>query len=263
MNNSIAEYVINKTENFSPKIAIITGSGMGDISGIIDKKFVINYSEVPDMPQSSIPGHSGRFIIGYVSSQKVICMEGRVHLYEGYNESDIYKICEALKLIGVEQIIITNAAGSLSPDMPPSSIMLIEDHINFSGKNPLVGKVSPFVSGGDAYDPQMIKKLKLVASQNNIKIFTGTYLMVLGPNFETPAEIKMFQSFGANAIGMSTIPEVLSCLYLKMKIAGISLITNFGTNMCPEKNSHEQTLKNAEESTNNIRILIQKYIESL
>ena len=175
----------------------------------------------------------------------------------------MYWAMSELERIGVKQIIFTNAAGSLDINMPPSSVMMITDHINFSGRNSLIGLQDPFVGGDKLYDKEMIEAFRKVAKENDIKLYEGTYLMVLGPNFETPAEIRMFQGFGAQAIGMSTVQEVLACAYAKIRIAAISIITNYGTGMTDEEITHEQNLKNAEAARKNMDTLITKYIASL
>ena len=263
MENKIADYIIEKTNNYQPEIAIITGSGLGEIAEIIEEKFVINYSEIETMPKSYVAGHKGRFIIGELNGKKVICLQGRIHLYEGFSMQDIYKIIEALSFIGVKQMIVTNAAGSLDKKMPPSSIMIITNHINFSGQNPLVGIRNSFIPGDEMYDSKMIKKFKEIAKENKIKLYDGIYLMTLGPNFETTAEIAFFRMTGARAVGMSTVPEVLSSGVFNIKVAALSLITNFGTGLSKEEISHELTLKNAEGATKKIALLIKKYIENL
>lgn len=264
MDHKISDYLIKATNDYRPEIAICTGSGLGSIAKDIKQEYFITYDEIGGNPKSKVTGHGhGGFALGKIGNKKVICLVGRSHLYEGWTESNVYWAMSELKIIGVKQIIFTNAAGSLDINMPPSSVMMITDHINFSGRNSLIGLQDPFVGGDKLYDKEMIEAFRKVAQENNIKLFEGTYLMVLGPNFETPAEIRMFQSFGAQAVGMSTVQEVLACAYSKIRVCAISIITNYGTGMTDEEITHEQNLKNAEAARKNMDLLIEKYIESL
>lgn len=263
MTNTIADYIIEHTNDYRPEIAIITGSGLGSLVDLVDEKYRIKYTDIKGMPISTIQGHEGCFILGNIGNKKAICMLGRVHLYEGYGADDIFNIMEALKLIGVNTVIITNSAGSLDVTMPPSSIMMITDHINMSGQNSLTGKKDAFIDCGNLYDIDDRVLLHRMAKEDNINLFEGTYVMVAGPSFETPAEIRMFKNMGARAVGMSTVQEVLACAYLGIKILAFSLITNYGTAMTPGKNSHERTLKNAQASIQGLHMLLSKYIKNM
>ena len=172
----------------------------------------------------------------------------------------------AFKAIGVKKLIVTNAAGSLNADMPAGSLMLISDHINFSGKNPLLGandeKYGPrFVDLSNAYDVDLRNKIKKIAEQSDLKLYEGVYLMVLGPNFETAAEIRAFKTLGADAVGMSTVPEVLSAIYTGMKVLGVSVITNLGTGLKTSAQSHTETLEQAQKATQKLAQLLKEYME--
>lgn len=266
MINKIATQIKNKIGNKQPKIAIILGSGLGSIGDEITEKIIINYSQIDGFPQSTVSGHAGRLIVGNLMGKEVLCMQGRVHLYEGHKSQDINTIIKAFKSIGIQQLIVTNAAGSLDLDMPAGSIMLISDHINFSGQNPLVGAnddtLGPrFLDVSNAYDKEIRNKIKTLAQKENIKLFEGTYLMVMGPNFETSAEIRAFKILGANAVGMSTVPEVLSALHSDMKVLGFSAITNLGTGLQTQSQSHTETLSQANQSSKNMIQLIKLYLK--
>lgn len=259
MKNKIALQLSEKIGNFAPEKAIILGSGLSEVANLIKPETIINYSNIENMPQSTVSGHLGKFIFGYIENTKIVCMQGRIHLYEGYSAYQIFEIIEALSEIGVKELILTNAAGSLDTNMPPASIMLISDHINFSGKNPLTGLSNAFVDLSDLYNEEARTKIKQIAKANGLKLFEGTYILAEGPNFETAAEIKMFQTLGANAVGMSTVPEALSAAYLGIKVIGLSIISNFGTKMSDKTNSHEQTLHEAAVAAKNAAIIIQQY----
>ena len=263
MTNAIADYIIKHTDDYRPEIAIITGSGLGSLADLIDEKYIISYKDIKDMPISTVQGHEGRFVLGTIGKKRAICMLGRIHLYEGYKADDIFRIMEALSQVGVKTIIITNSAGSLDVRMPPSSVMMITDHINMSGQNSLTGKQDAFLDCGNLYDIEDRIKIHKMAKDNSVNLFEGTYVMVAGPTFETPSEIKMFKILGARAVGMSTVQEVLACTYFGMKILAFSLITNYGTGMSLNKNSHERTLKNAHEAIKGLKLLLKQYIESM
>lgn len=266
MINKIATQIKNKIGNKQPKTAIILGSGLGAIGDEILDKTIINYSEIEGFPQSTVSGHAGRLIAGRLMGQEVLCMQGRVHLYEGHKPQDINTIIKAFKSIGIENLIVTNAAGSLDLDMPAGSIMLISDHINFSGQNPLVGpnddSLGPrFLDVSNAYDKDIRTKIKEIAQKEKIKLFEGTYLMVMGPNFETAAEIRAFAVLGANAVGMSTVPEVLSAVHSGMKVLGFSAITNLGTGLQKQAQSHEETLSQGNDASKNMIKIIKAYLK--
>ena len=192
-------------------------------------------------------------------------MQGRFHLYEGHNPRVIAEVIQALKHIGIKELIITNAAGSLNPDFYPGEIMLITDHINFSGCNPLLGanndQIGPrFFDMSNAYDKDLQEKARSIAKRSNIKLHEGTYLMVLGPNFETAAEIRAFRILGADAVGMSTVPEVLAAVHCGIKVLAISALTNFGTGIQATPLSHEETLSGAAKASGSLTDLIINYI---
>ena len=251
--------------NRKPEILLILGSGLGSMADEIDDKLVIEYENI-GFPKSGVSGHAGRLIVGKMGNYEVVCMQGRFHLYEGHNPELIKNVICAFKQVGVKKLIVTNAAGSLDVNMPAGSLMLINDHINFSGKNPLLGanddKYGPrFVDLSEAYDINLQNKLKEIANKKGIELFEGVYLMVLGPNFETAAEIRAFKVLGANAVGMSTVPEVMSAVYAGMKVLGVSVITNLGTGLKTSAQSHTETLEQAQKATQKLAVLLKSYME--
>ncbi len=247
-----------------PTIAIMLGSGLGDIAKAIKSPLEIKYKEIENFPESTVKGHIGKMIIGTIGNKEVLCLQGRFHLYEGYPSNVIYDVIHALKKIGIKEIIITNASGSLNPNFRPGGIMIIKDHINFSGQNPLINinNISQhFNDMSNAYDEKLSIKAKEIATNRKIAVYEGVYLMVLGPSFETPAEVELFRHFGADAIGMSTVPEVIAAVDQKIKVVAFSALTNFGAGMKNSKLSHAQTLKQATKAANNLAKLITYFIE--
>lgn len=266
MIEEIANQIKARMGNFKPQTAIILGSGLGNLGDIIEDKIVIKYQDIKGFPQVNIQGHKAQLIIGRLEGKDVLCMQGRIHLYEGHAPSTINMIIKAFSLLGIKNLIVTNAAGSLRKELAPGSIMLIKDHINFSGFNSLIGpndeKFGPrFPDMSDAYNSQIREKVKKIAVTQNIKLDEGVYFMVSGPNFETTAEIKAFQTLGADCVGMSTVPEVICAVHSGMKVLGFSVITNFGTGLRTGTQSHEETLREGEKAALNLTQLVRSYIK--
>lgn len=263
-----AEQIKNKLGKLKPEILIILGSGLGSLGDSIENKIIIPYNELATFPQIHIQGHKGQLIAGSLNGKDVLCMQGRIHLYEGHDPQIINSVIKAFRLIGIKKLIVTNAAGSLRTDLKPGSIMLIKDHINFSGRNPLIGpnddKYGPrFPDMSNAYDRNLRELAAQTAKQLDIPLQEGTYLMVSGPNFETAAEIKAFALLGADAVGMSTVPEVICAVHSEIKVLGFSVITNFGTGLRSGVQSHEETLREGEKAAQNLTKLVTSVIGEL
>lgn len=259
-------YIKEKLNLNSPKIAVILGSGLGGFAANLENTECLDYKDIPNFPQSTVSGHKGQLIKGYIGNKEVICLNGRFHLYEGHNPAIIADVIHILKDLGIEQLIVTNAAGSLNTKLAPGSLMLIKDHINFSGKNPLVGKNNDeygprFPSMNNAYPKELRDKLKNIAAKNNIEMHEGTYFMVLGPNFETSAEVKAFGILGGDAVGMSTVPEVIAAAHSSIKVLGISVITNYAAGLMDNTPSHQETLEEANKASNKLTTLVAEYIK--
>lgn len=266
MIEEIASFIQSKIGDLHPDTGLILGSGLGDIADAIESPIILPYNQIPNFPQSTVSGHKGQLLIGKLHRRTVICLQGRFHLYEGHNPQVINTVIEVLKTLGVKELIVTNAAGSLNPDFEPGSIMMITDHINFSGRNPLVGfnddKYGPrFPVMTAVYDKTLQNKMKLVAMKADIPLYEGVYLMVLGPNFETASEIRTFRILGADAVGMSTVPEVICAAHCNIKVLGLSVLTNFGTGMVDSVTSHAETLEQGKKACTNLSILIQNYMK--
>lgn len=263
-----AAFISNRLGSYNPQTLIILGSGLGGLGEEIQNPIYIDYKDIPSWPQSTVSGHKGCLIAGLLEGKEVLCMQGRFHLYEGHSQETIKMIMSVFKIIGIKNLIVTNAAGSLKKEMSPGSIMLINDHINFSGRNPLVGNNDEnfgprFPVMSDAYTKEYQNKIQQIANEEKITLYKGTYLMVLGPNFETAAEIRAFQILGADAVGMSTVPEVLAAVWCGMKILGLSIITNYGTGLSQEFHGHVETLQQANKATEILTKLIRRFIQEI
>jgi xanthosine phosphorylase len=230
-----------------PRIALVLGSGLGTVAERIEAPLVIPYEELPGFPRPTVQGHAGRLLIGTLNGVAVACMQGRSHIYEGHPPARIALPVHTLYALGCRTLLLTNAAGSLRRDMPAGSLMLITDHINGSGVNPLIGpnddELGPrFFDMSEAYHPQLCQRLREAARETATELFEGVYYMVTGPNFETPAEIRAFARLGGDAVGMSTVPECLVANHCGMRVAGLSLITNLGAGLAPGKLDHAEVL---------------------
>lgn len=266
--NAAAEFVKQAAPGFTSRVGIVLGSGLGELADKIDTVASIDYADIPDFPRSSVEGHAGRLILGRLGGMPVACMQGRVHYYEGIEAQTLALPVRMLKLLGIEILLLTNAAGSFHKKMGPGSLMVLNDHINFTGRNPLIGENDEafgprFFSMEEAYDPILRAHLQAVAKELGIKLHEGVYLHYLGPNFETPAEIRMFKKLGADAVGMSTTPEVLVARHAGLRVAAISNITNLAAGMSETKLSHEQTLESAKLAAADLEKLVIVFLETL
>ncbi len=249
-----------------PQTAVILGSGLGSVADAVEDPLTIDYAAIEGFPRTTVAGHSGKMIVGRLGQSEVLCLQGRFHLYEGHRPQVIAEVVNALKAVGVNRLIVTNAAGSLNPEFTPGSLMLIKDHINFSGQNPLVGandeSTGPrFPDMSNAYDRDMRRQAKELAAKLGINLPEGVYLMVLGPNFETAAEIRAFRTLGADAVGMSTVPEVIAAVHAGIKVLAVSAVTNFGTGLQETPLSHEETIAGAARASSDLTALITNYIK--
>ena len=254
--------------NTNPDVAVILGSGLTNFfepQNIIKE---ISYTDLPDFPQPTVKGHAGKLVLGEIGQRKVVCMYGRSHIYEGHEPQSLAKPIRVLKDIGCKLLIVTNAAGSLDETMPAGSLMAISDHINWSGFNPLIGKNDEeygprFHDMSDGYHKFYRDQLLNTAKKLNQKIYEGIYCMYSGPNFETPAEINALRVIGGNAVGMSTVPEVIVANHCDLPVVAISVITNLAAGMSKTKLSHQETLENASLAEKNILQLIKNYINEV
>jgi len=225
-----------------PKIGLVLGSGLGHLAEAV-QGVAIDYADLEGFPHAGVSGHNPKLVIGTLEGVRVAVFGGRAHYYESGNPAAMRLPLEVLKALGAETLLLTNAAGSMRADIPPGALMLISDHINFSGLNPLIGEKTDarFVAMGDAYDPALRHALKAAAEAESEALEEGTYAWYSGPSFETPAEIRAIRTLGADAVGMSTVPEVILGRFLGLKCAAISTVTNMAAGMSDEAISHEHT----------------------
>lgn len=260
-------FIREKIKDFTPEIALVLGSGLGEFTKGLDG-IQIPYSEIPDFKASTVKGHKGSLFFTELFNKKIVVMQGRLHFYEGYDLSDITYPIKVFKTLGVKTIILTNAAGSLRKTLAPSDLMLIKDHINFTAKNPLIGQNDDtlgerFPDMSDVYTKKMRELVKKCALKNNIPLEEGVYLMTTGPSYETPAEVKMFGMLGADAVGMSTVPEAIVSNYLGLNTIGISLITNYASGISDKKLSHTEVVEMGKIASEQFAKLINSIIENI
>jgi purine-nucleoside phosphorylase len=238
----LAALIRGKTGAAPVRVGLVLGSGLGHIAGLVDG-VQIPYTDLPGFPHAGVSGHNPVLAVGRLEGCPVAVFGGRAHYYEKGDPRVMKLPLEVLSELGAEALILTNAAGSLRADMPTGSIMLLNDHINFSGLNPLIGEPSDrrFVPMGDAHDPALRAALTAAAKDAEVEMSEGVYAWYSGPSFETPAEIRAIRTLGADAVGMSTVPEVILARFLGLKVAAISTITNMAAGLSAEKISHEHT----------------------
>jgi len=238
-----SDIIIEALNGLAPRVALVLGSGLGGLVQAVENAVHVPYSELAGFPESGVSGHAGEVVAGTLGGTPVLLLSGRVHYYEKGDAAAMRPVLEVLKGLGIEKLILTNAAGSLREELPPGSVMLIEDHINFSGTNPLIGEETDgrFVGLTNAYDADLRARIEKAAKDENIAIGHGVYMWFSGPSFETPAEIRMARTMGADAVGMSTVPEVILGRFLGLSCAACSVITNFAAGMTGGELSHTET----------------------
>lgn len=242
-----AEFIRNKSK-VSPKIGLILGSGLGVLGDEIQNPIKIKYNEIPNFPVSTVEGHAGQLVIGNLEGKEVVAMQGRFHYYEGYSQQEITFPVRVMKALGVDTVVVTNAAGGANAEFNPGDLMVIKDHINLSGNNPLIGsndeRFGPrFPDMSTAYKPKYVDLVKDCAKELNMKIQEGVYAFFSGPTYETPSEVKMARILGADAVGMSTAPEVIVASHCGMDVVGISCITNMAAGILDQPLDHEEVIE--------------------
>ncbi len=252
----------------APSVAVILGSGLGGFTQAIDRPRTVPYRALPGFPRTSVDGHPGELFAGQIAGRHVIALAGRAHVYEAL-PLDAYRVpVRALRRLGVEILVLTNAAGSLRRSMAPGRLMLIADHINLLGMNPLFGaddgRYGPrFPAMTDAYDPELRRRLKRAAQRAHIPLSDGVYLACAGPSFETAAEIRAFKRLGADAVGMSTVPEAIVARHCGLRVAGLSAITNLASGIAATAPSHEETLAVAGRATRQVTRLLTEFLRDM
>ena len=251
--------------NIQPRIAVVLGSGWNGLTNHLSHAVQIPYTDLPGFPQPTVDGHSAALWLGHIGNQPVAVMSGRKHGYESGALDGMSLPLQVLHDLGCHTLVQTNAAGSLRPDMPPQSLMLITDHLNLPQRSPLVGASGSgrFVNMVNAYDPRLNRLAAQAALAQGATLFEGIYAWFLGPQFETPAEIRMARMLGADAVGMSTVPETILARYLGLRVLALSFITNFGAGMSTENLSHAHTLSQAQEGSTKASSLLADIIAAM
>ena len=249
--NEVYEKVVRCYESiknnipFIPKVALVLGSGLGNYADTIDVKGEIDYKDIEGFPVSTVPGHAGKFIFGYVKGVPVVCMKGRVHYYEGYSVSDVVLPTRLMKMMGAQILFLTNASGGIQSSFQAGDFMLITDHISCFAPNPLIGSNADelgvrFPDMTNVYDKDLQEIIRQKARENQIDLKEGVYVQLTGPSFESPAEIRMLRMLGADAVGMSTVVEAIAANHMGMKICGISCVCNLAAGMTDQPLTHEE-----------------------
>ena len=262
-----ASYLSSKTNDI-PKIAIILGTGLGELINHISDTQIIDYKDIPYFPISTVEGHSGKMIFGTLGGKRVMAMQGRFHYYEGYDMKDVTFPVRVMQSLGIQKLFVSNAAGGMNKEFKVGDVMIITDHINLFPENPLRGRnyeeLGPrFPSMTEAYSNSLIKKADQVAVDQNIRVMHGVYVGTPGPTFETPAEYEYFRIIGGDAVGMSTVPEVIVANHAGMEVFGISVITDLGGKDIKEEPSHEEVQKAALKAQPKMTAIIKGMLESL
>ncbi|WP_256756796.1 purine-nucleoside phosphorylase [Cohnella sp. WQ 127256] len=243
-----AKTYIQSQTAIQPQIGLILGSGLGELADEIQDAIRIPYESIPHFPISTVEGHAGQLVIGHLHNKTVIAMQGRFHYYEGYSMQEVTFPVRVMKALGVDQLIVTNACGGMNPDFNPGDLMLIEDHLNMTGANPLIGSndstLGPrFPDMSRAYTPELLELVRDTAKSLGITVQQGVYAGITGPTYMTPAELTMLRKLGGDAVGMSTVPEVIVASHMAMKVIGISCVTDMAIGEHLEPLSHEQVIE--------------------
>lgn len=248
-----------------PKFGIVLGSGLGGFVNAIDIEASIPYSEIPYFSPTTVTGHQGQLILGRIGQIEIAILQGRVHYYEGHTMSQVVYPVRTLAMLGIETLLLTNSAGGLDPKMLPGEFMIIEDHINMMGDNPLKGpnisQLGPrFPDMTKAYDPQLTKSLATIMTDMGLNFHQGIYTAVSGPTYETPAEVRMLSMLGGKAVGMSTVPEVIAANHLGLRVAAVSCITNLAAGLTNNKLSHKEVTDTAKQVESSFSQILQEFI---
>ena len=267
MLNSAVEFIKEKIGDFKPEVGIILGSGLGDLADEYCLKS-ISYSEIPGFEASTISGHKGQLVFAEINGKKVVMMQGRFHFYEGHSIQKVVFPVKVMKKLGVKTLIVTNAAGGVNPNFRPSDLMIITDHINYMGVNPLIGPNDDsmgerFPDMSEIYTPEYVELIKKVAKNQSIDIQEGVYMALTGPSYETPAEVKMARIIGADAVGMSTVPEAVTACWAGMKVIGLSCICNSAAGVSTVGLSHADVIHAAGVAKDKFKRLVKEVIREI
>ncbi len=262
--DAAVDYLEDKTD-IQPELGLILGSGLGELGEEVEDPVTVNYEEIPGFLESKVEGHAGRLILGVLEETPVYLMQGRYHYYEGHDISDLVFPVRVMEAMGCEQMIVTNASGAVNEEFDVGDLALIEDHINFLGNNPLIGendsRVGPrFVDMTYAYDPELKKLARDTAIDQGLNLRSGVYVASMGPTYETPAEVKMYRSWGGDMAGMSTVPEVIAANHAGMRVLGLSCVTNMAAGILDQPLDHEEVIEATEKAKDKFKKLVRDLI---
>lgn len=262
-----AAFIKNET-NITPQIGLILGSGLGVLADLIEQPIVIDYSRIPHFPVSTVEGHAGELVVGSIKGKQVLIMKGRFHAYEGYGAETVSFPVRVMKELGVETLIVTNAAGGINETYQVGDLMVISDHLNMTFRNPLIGPNDSalgvrFPDMSEAYSKRLRKLAHDVAASQDFKLQEGVYVGLLGPNYETPAEIRMFRTLGGDSVGMSTVPEVIVARHAGIEVLGFSCISNMASGILDQPLSHAEVMETTEKVKPKFLKLVLGIIEAL
>lgn len=251
-----------------PILGIALGSGLGGLADMLDDADIVPFSDLPGWPAASAPGHSGRLVLGDLDGVSVVCLQGRLHMYEGISERLVVEPVLLMGRLGARAVLVTNAAGGVNASYPAGTLMLIADHLNLTGRNPLIGPNNDalgarFPDMVDAYSPRLRELMHRAAADEGISLEEGVYAGLTGPTYETPAEIRMLRALGADAVGMSTVLEAIAARWAGLELVGVSLITNPGAGVTGEPLTHEEVLEAAAEADPRFTALIRRFVRLL
>lgn len=258
-------YIRSKLGGLKPQIGLILGSGLGEMADSIENPVVIDYHDIPHFPVSTVPGHKGRLVIGELEGKTVLCMQGRFHYYEGYSMDEVVYPIRTMKMLGINSLFLTNAAGCVNTAWKPGDLMLITDHIKLIADNPLRGR-NPDALGDrffdmtQAYDKDLVSIASKAADDLGIEVRKGVYMLFTGPSFETAAEVRFARLAGADAVGMSTVPEAIAASHMRMHTMGISCLTNMAAGILDQPLNHEEVLETGERVKKTFSALVREII---
>ncbi|MRG86474.1 purine-nucleoside phosphorylase [Salinibacillus xinjiangensis] len=263
-----ASFISSKLNQQKPSLGLILGSGLGVLAEEIENPIAIPYEEIPHFPKSTVAGHKGQLVVGSLEGQQVIAMQGRFHYYEGYTMEQVTFPVRVMKALGVSQLIVTNAAGGINESFQPGDLMLIQDHINMMGDNPLIGpneeEMGPrFPDMSEAYNKKLIKHAEACADKLQLSVQKGVYVGNPGPTYETGAEIRMLRTLGGDAVGMSTVPEVIVANHAGLKVLGISCISNMAAGILDQPLSHEEVIETTEQVRQHFLSFVKEIVGTL
>ena len=262
------EIAVRARADIVPRLGIVLGSGLGGLATRLEAPVVIPFTDLPGWPAASAPGHAGRLLLGSIGGVPVVCLQGRLHIYEGHPPGLVVQPVLLMGRLGAPQILLTNAAGGVNAAWPPGTLMALTDHLNLTGLSPLLGtnadQLGPrFPDLTDAWDPDLRRQLHEAARLEGVDLKEGVYAGLLGPNYETPAEVRMLRTLGADAVGMSTVLEAIAARWAGLRLVGISLVTNPGAGVTGEPLSHEEVMLAADEAGPRFERLVTRFVSSL